>query len=123
MKPGDLGATGLYWKPKKIHAPKPAETLVSERRHQIYRDEYLQYGAKTAMNGKRVGLYLRVSTGDQSIETQRMGLVAACEARGWRIVGEFEDKRPQGSRKAPRLRPAFESGDDPQDRCCRRMVG
>jgi len=36
------------------------------------------------MNGKRVGLYLRVSTGDQTIETQRMGLVAACEARGWR---------------------------------------
>jgi DNA invertase Pin-like site-specific DNA recombinase len=36
------------------------------------------------MNGKRVGLYLRVSTGEQTIETQRMGLVAACEARGWR---------------------------------------
>jgi hypothetical protein len=34
------------------------------------------------MNGKRVGLYLRVSTGDQTIETQRIGLVAACEARG-----------------------------------------
>jgi hypothetical protein len=33
------------------------------------------------MNGKRVGLYLRVSTGEQTIETQRMGLVAACEAR------------------------------------------
>jgi DNA invertase Pin-like site-specific DNA recombinase len=58
------------------------------------------------MNGKRVGLYLRVSTGEQTIETQRMGLVAACKARGWRIVDEFEDKGisgRQGSRKAPRL--------------------
>jgi DNA invertase Pin-like site-specific DNA recombinase len=50
------------------------------------------------MNSKRVGLYLRVSTGDQSIETQRMGLVAACEARGWRIVGEFEDKGVSGAK-------------------------
>ena len=44
------------------------------------------------MNGKRVGLYLRVSAGEQTIDTQRMGLVAACEARGWPIVEEFGDK-------------------------------
>ena len=50
------------------------------------------------MNGKRVGLYLRVSTGEQTIETQRMGLVAACEARGWRIVAEFEDKGISGAK-------------------------
>ena len=43
-------------------------------------------------------MYLRVSTDDQSIETQRMGLVAACEARGWRIVGEFEDKGVSGAK-------------------------
>jgi len=39
------------------------------------------------MNGKRIGLYLRVSTGEQTIETQCIGLVAACEVRGWRISG------------------------------------
>jgi DNA invertase Pin-like site-specific DNA recombinase len=50
------------------------------------------------MNGKRVGFYLRVSTGEQTIETQRIGLVAACEARGWRIVEEFEDKGISGAK-------------------------
>ena len=56
------------------------------------------------MNGKRVGLYLRVSTGDHTIETQRIGLIAACEARGWRIVEEFEDKgtvAPRVEKSAP----------------------
>ena len=59
------------------------------------------------MNGKRVGLYLRVSTGDQTIETQRLGLVAACESRGWRIVGEFEDKGVSGA-KGREKRPGFD---------------
>ena len=53
-----------------------------------------QYGAKTAMNGKRVGLYLRVSTGEQSIETQHMGLVAACEARALAGTGGTGPPRP-----------------------------
>jgi DNA invertase Pin-like site-specific DNA recombinase len=59
------------------------------------------------MNGKRVGLYLRVSTGEQTIETQRMGLVAACEARGWRIVEEFQDKGISGA-KGREKRPGFD---------------
>ena len=59
------------------------------------------------MNGKRVGLYLRVSTGEQTIETQRIGLVAACEARGWRIVDEFEDKGISGA-KGREKRPGFD---------------
>ena len=76
------------------------------------------------MNGKRVGLYLRVSTGDQTIETQRMGLVAACEARGWRIVDEFGDRGISGAKVGkPRLRPAAEGRNHPQDRCGGGMVG
>ena len=59
------------------------------------------------MNGKRVGFYLRVSTGEQTIETQRMGLVAACEARGWRIVEEFGDKGISGA-KGRDKRPGFD---------------
>ena len=43
LKQGDLGANGLYRKPKEIHAPKAAETLVSERCRHIYRDEYDRY--------------------------------------------------------------------------------
>ena len=41
------------------------------------------------MNRKRVGLYLRVSTDDQTVENQREALVAACEARNWRIAEEL----------------------------------
>ena len=70
-------------KPKSLPAQlggKPTVELGRARRGPA--DEHLQYRAELAMNGKRVGLYLRVSTGDQTIETQRIGLVAACEARG-----------------------------------------
>src|SRR6516165_3692705 len=59
------------------------------------------------MNGKRVGLYLRVSTGEQTIETQRIGLVAVCEARGWGIVEEFEDNGISGA-KGREKRPGFD---------------
>ena len=43
------------------------------------------------MNGKRVGLYLRVSTDEQTVENQRQALTEAMERRGWRIVAEFVD--------------------------------
>src|SRR5215469_18697480 len=59
------------------------------------------------MNGKRVGLYLRVSTSEQTIDTQRIGLVTACEARGWRIVEEFQDKGISGA-KGREKRPGFD---------------
>src|SRR5271169_888922 len=59
------------------------------------------------MNGKRVGLYLRVSTGDQTIENQRQALTAACEARGWRIVEEFIDNGVSGA-KGRDKRPGFD---------------
>jgi DNA invertase Pin-like site-specific DNA recombinase len=59
------------------------------------------------MNGKRVALYLRVSTGDQTIENQRQALTAACEARGWRIVEEFIDNGVSGA-KGRDKRPGFD---------------
>ena len=59
------------------------------------------------MDGKRVGLYLRVSTGDQTIENQRQALTAACEARGWRIVEEFVDNGVSGA-KSREKRPSFD---------------
>ena len=59
------------------------------------------------MNGKRVGLYLRVSTGDQTIENQRQALAAACGARGWRIVEEFIDNGISGA-KGPDKRSGFD---------------
>lgn len=46
---------------------------------------------------KRVGLYLRVSTDDQTIENQRAGLVEAISRRpGWTIVNEFSDNGISG---------------------------
>jgi DNA invertase Pin-like site-specific DNA recombinase len=59
------------------------------------------------MNGKRVGLYLRVSTDDQTVENQRQALTAACEARGWKIVEEFADNGVSGS-KGRDKRPGFD---------------
>jgi len=50
------------------------------------------------MNGKRVALYLRVSTDDQTVENQRQALTAASEARGWRIVEEFVDNGISGAK-------------------------
>src|ERR1700746_1458679 len=59
------------------------------------------------MNGKRVGLYLRVSTDDQTVENQRQALTAACEARGWKIVEEFADNSVSGA-KGREKRPGFD---------------
>ena len=59
------------------------------------------------MNGKRVGLYLRVSTSDQTVENQRQALIAACEYRGWRIVEEFVDDGISGA-KGRDKRPGFD---------------
>jgi DNA invertase Pin-like site-specific DNA recombinase len=63
---------------------------------------------------KTVALYLRVSTGDQSVENQRRELTAAAERRGWRIVAEFCDDGISGA-KGRDKRPAF-------DRLCKGMV-
>jgi DNA invertase Pin-like site-specific DNA recombinase len=49
-------------------------------------------------DSKRVGLYLRVSTDDQTIENQRAGLVEAISRRsGWAIVDEFADNGVSGA--------------------------
>lgn len=43
--------------------------------------------------GKTVGLYVRVSTQDQSCELQRRELKEFAQARGWKIYEIYEDKR------------------------------
>jgi DNA invertase Pin-like site-specific DNA recombinase len=59
------------------------------------------------MNGKRVGLYLRVSTDDQTVENQHQALTEAIERRGWRIVETFEDNGVSGA-KGRNKRPGFD---------------
>jgi DNA invertase Pin-like site-specific DNA recombinase len=60
-----------------------------------------------AMNGKRVGLYLRVSTDEQTVENQRQALTEAMERRGWRIVAEFVDNGISGA-KGRDKRPGYD---------------
>ena len=59
------------------------------------------------MNGKRVGVYLRVSTDEQTVDNQRQVLVEAIERRGWRIVAEFVDNSISGA-KAREKRPGYD---------------
>jgi DNA invertase Pin-like site-specific DNA recombinase len=56
---------------------------------------------------KRVGLYLRVSTGEQTVENQRQALRTAAEHRGWTVVEEFVDAGISGA-KGREKRPAFD---------------
>jgi DNA invertase Pin-like site-specific DNA recombinase len=57
--------------------------------------------------GKRVGLYLRVSTGSQTVENQRLELARVAEQRGWTIVELYSDNGISGS-KGREQRPAFD---------------
>ena len=60
------------------------------------------------MNGiKRVGVYLRVSTDDQTIENQRDSLITAIDHRGWRIVDYYVDDGISGA-KGRDKRPAYD---------------
>jgi DNA invertase Pin-like site-specific DNA recombinase len=47
---------------------------------------------------KRVGLYLRVSTGGQTVENQRRDLKRVVEQRGWEIVEEYIDHGISGAK-------------------------
>ena len=55
----------------------------------------------------RVALYLRVSTGEQSVENQRRELLTTAERRGWAVVQEFVDEGISGAQGRDK-RPAFD---------------
>jgi DNA invertase Pin-like site-specific DNA recombinase len=56
---------------------------------------------------KRAALYLRVSTGDQTVENQQIELEAAAAARGWQIVATYADNGISGA-KARDQRPGLD---------------
>ena len=64
--------------------------------------------------GKRVALYLRVSTSGQTVENQRIELSAVAERHGWEVVAEFVDAGISGAKGRDR-RPAF-------DRLCKAIT-
>jgi DNA invertase Pin-like site-specific DNA recombinase len=55
----------------------------------------------------RVGVYLRVSTDEQTTENQRIDLMRVAEQRGWTITEVYEDRAVSGA-KARNQRPAFQ---------------
>jgi DNA invertase Pin-like site-specific DNA recombinase len=61
--------------------------------------------------GRRAALYLRVSTGGQTTENQRLELEAMAARCGWTVIGIYEDAGISGA-KGRDQRPAF-------DRLCR----
>jgi DNA invertase Pin-like site-specific DNA recombinase len=55
----------------------------------------------------KAALYLRVSTGEQTTENQRLELQRVAAIRGWQIVAEYEDAGISGS-KGRDERPGFD---------------
>ena len=55
--------------------------------------------------GKRVALYVRVSTGGQTCENQELELTGAAERHGWQVVGVFTDAGVSGAKER---RPALD---------------
>jgi DNA invertase Pin-like site-specific DNA recombinase len=67
---------------------------------------------------KRTALYLRVSTSDQSVDSQRHALMEVAKQSGWNIVHTFEDRAVSGA-KGRNDRPAFKAM---LDACTRREI-
>ncbi len=60
------------------------------------------------VKAKRAVLYLRVSTGDQTVANQRRELEAAAEQRGWTITATYADEGISGA-KGRDKRPALDA--------------
>ena len=57
---------------------------------------------------KRIGIYLRVSTDQQTTENQRRVLLDIAERSGWEVVAVFEDQGISGAKGRDR-RPGFDA--------------
>lgn len=57
---------------------------------------------------KRVAIYLRVSTAEQTTDNQRRELEAVAQRAGWEVVQVFEDKGVSGT-KGRDKRPAYDA--------------
>src|SRR6478672_9346665 len=62
----------------------------------------------TRAKAKRVAIYVRVSTGEQTTENQRRELLAVAESAGWDVVGVFADEGISGAKGRER-RPQFDA--------------
>jgi DNA invertase Pin-like site-specific DNA recombinase len=69
--------------------------------------DYSRTGYEGIMKPRTVALYLRVSTGEQTIENQERELIAAASRHGWKIAAIFKDEGVSGAKGRDR-RPAFD---------------
>jgi DNA invertase Pin-like site-specific DNA recombinase len=65
-------------------------------------------GRRPRAGAKRVAIYLRVSTGEQTTANQRRELETVAKRNGWEIVDRFEDKGISGA-KGRDKRPGFDA--------------
>jgi DNA invertase Pin-like site-specific DNA recombinase len=65
-------------------------------------------GRRSKAGPKRVAIYLRVSTGEQTTANQRRELEAVAKHNGWEVVARFEDKGVSGA-KGRDKRPGFDA--------------
>ena len=65
-------------------------------------------GTRTSAAGKRVALYLRVSTDGQTVDNQRRELQAVARRNGWEVVAEDEDNGVSGA-KGRDHRPGYDA--------------
>ena len=68
---------------------------MSERRHQQQDRDTIM--ANTGKTTKRVALYLRVSTDEQTTDNQRLVLAAVAQRSGWEVVEVYEDHGISGA--------------------------
>src|SRR3981189_2360799 len=58
-----------------------------------------QLPGQSMTKGKRVAIYLRVSTDGQTVENQRRELKAAAKRHGWHVVETFADEGISGAKE------------------------
>ena len=66
----------------------------------------LRRTGKGVVIAKRVALYLRVSTSEQTVENQQRELQAVADRHGWKVVAIFKDEGVSGAKGRDR-RPGY----------------
>ena len=103
---------GLYRKPLQNWLPKTlenwplADAPAGVQQTTDFRTPYIGGPLLEAGMVKRIAVYVRVSTGSQTVENQEQQLRHVAATAGWRIVKVYCDARVSGARRRDQ-RPAF----------------
>ena len=106
----------------EIHAAEPQKILNFWLWVSTYKNDLLfVWGGDVT----RAAFYLRVSTGEQTVENQRQALQAVAELRGWQVAAIYRDDGISGSKTRlarPGLDQMLKDAPTPQIRRCSRLV-